>query len=492
MVIKVLTFLLFFNHLAHAQYSVAPFGSGSGSGSTTPPIGETESSACKFGNCSFELIIRPFCFGANLRSYPVQGQLNSRDNITFGLNFTSSSDATKKDTIRVTFPPSLTYNKKLVKRLCMFTPTATPPRKGDSREMDCGTVNASNVAVKYRLFNWLGSTNPLIGYNTAEFTAYSGIILKAQRITNSTDPMDINCFYRFTIDGKGGLLISDSVACYFPNSENDLKDKVLVRNAAGSNLSVTSVSAFPNDIRIILRDRLNSLPTMVPVVHGELRVGTPPLHSLSFSQGSRALYHNIKKNEFNKATGYQSYTLEVGLPGEAGFCGGFYSPLMFFFDNKRPSFTGINNFPLYGKNPESANYWPEKNAPGYFLVHLKKGEKNVLGHENLFGKNDQFQNGFEALKIHDSNADDIIDSKDPIFKELKLWGDKNADGISSPSELFSLKEKGVLAIELNYSVKGRENFDEKATAREKGSFTFLAGKKSKKGEVLDVWFNSLD
>lgn len=485
MILKTFSIFLLFQGLAYAQYSVAPSGS---IGSGAPPVGENESSACQFGNCSFELKLRPFCFGANLRSYPVSGQLKSTGDITIGLTFTDSASPSKKDVINVSFPPSLTFNKKDVKIICTFT---TSPDGAGTRNMKCPLPTGD---ADYRLSGWLKTTNPVTGYNNSSypFTMYSGILLDATKINSAAGEQNIRCFYRFTQDWRDGRLISDSVACYFPNSSGDEKDKVLVKNASGIDIPVTEKSAFTNDIRIILRDRLNSLPSGVPVKNGEIQVGSPPNQTLDFKQNKVAIFNNIKKNEFNKATAYQSYSLEVGFPGEAGFCGGFYSPLMLFFDDQRPSFTGITRFPLYGKNPGAANYWPEKNAPGFFLVHLKKDQKSVEDYHNLFGKNDDFQNGFEALRAHDSNKDDVIDSKDPVFKELKLWGDKNADGFSSKEELFSLKEKGITKIDLNYSVNDRVSFGDKATAREKGSFTFKMGKNTRKGEILDVWFNSLD
>src|SRR5690606_2252721 len=36
----------------------------------------------------------------------------------------------------------------------------------------------------------------------------------------------------------------------------------------------------------------------------------------------------------------------LNAPGAAGFCGGYYSPLMVFFDDRRPVFSGKSRFPL--------------------------------------------------------------------------------------------------------------------------------------------------
>ena len=38
-------------------------------------------------------------------------------------------------------------------------------------------------------------------------------------------------------------------------------------------------------------------------------------------------------------------------------------------------------------------------------------------------------NGYEALKAYDLNGDNVIDEKDEIFNKLKIWKDKNSNGI---------------------------------------------------------------
>jgi hypothetical protein len=63
--------------------------------------------------------------------------------------------------------------------------------------------------------------------------------------------------------------------------------------------------------------------------------------------------------------------------------------------------------------------------------------------------------GYRALAELDTvvaggNSDGIIDSRDLLFRELRVWIDQNRDGVSQPGELFSLEQVGVAYLEYDY------------------------------------------
>ncbi len=187
--------------------------------------------------------------------------------------------------------------------------------------------------------------------------------------------------------------------------------------------------------------------------------------------------------------GAASPGMKAKVQGETktGFCGAYYSPLMLFFDDELPDFTGKSSFPIR-ENQTGGVFWPEPHAPGYFLVLDEKNNSQIKDGSQLFGDYGNFENGFANLGAHDLNKDGVIDAKDKVFKKLKLWNDKNGDGISQKAEVITLKEKGVISIDLKY-VNETNKFGNRAEYKQKSTFVFKQKGAEKKGVVLDIWFS---
>ena len=189
-------------------------------------------------------------------------------------------------------------------------------------------------------------------------------------------------------------------------------------------------------------------------------------------------------NGINVASDNSSVEIKVAFPGQVGFCGGYFSPLMIFEDDQRPTFNNVVDFKL-GLSNKTA--WPDANTVGYFLVFDRNKNKQVDNKDELFGESEKHRNGFEALKELDSNNDGIIDSKDKEFKNLWLWNDKNGNAKVDPDELIPLGSK-INSISLAYKEVLRA-LGENAEERQVSSVKFKAKKgKEKPGTIVDIWF----
>ncbi len=470
---------------AEAQFTVAPFGS---SQVATPPIGASKKSPCANGGCELEINLRPYCFGTNLRAYNETNQLRPNGDISMTMKLSNSKTASRKDNIQIVFPGKLTFASEGVRMDCEFRPEQEMDKPGH-KDIDCVIPWMDNKSFHYKVSGWKSSSNRGGG---SDWTRYAARPLEANLIGTGNIDKNITCLYKFSSNNpKASHVLNTKVSCYFPSQMPNYSNLVKVFKD-GKEIKTAEVFATTNQIKVQLQEPLKSVETKVPVRHGRVQPVEPPRSTLSYIQdGTRTLTAVREQENFDKTNANKSFSTVVKFPGSQGFCGGFYSPLMLFFEKDYPEFKGVSFFPLYG-NPEGARVnWPEENAPGYFLAHLQ-GEESITKNSQLFGQSETFNNGFEALQIHDLNGDGVIDSKDPIFKELVLWKDKDSDGVSQKSEIISLSEKHVKEIRLNYSTRTPSSFGNRARAREKAKFVFEKEGKLTEADIFDVWLAPID
>lgn len=109
---------------------------------------------------------------------------------------------------------------------------------------------------------------------------------------------------------------------------------------------------------------------------------------------------------------------------------------------------------------KEATAWIEKDDG--LLALDKNGNGKIDNGSELFGNHTvsntaygytdpKATNGYEALKTYDINNDNVIDEKDEIFSKLKIWKDKNLNGITDEGELSSLAHNNIKSIDLNYN-----------------------------------------
>lgn len=229
--------------------------------------------------------------------------------------------------------------------------------------------------------------------------------------------------------------------------------------------------------------------------------GTNPRTTYYGCEG--AFGNPAKPQEMNSSLDFVggSLIVQVGLPGisgerlrSPGFCGGYFSPLMLFFEEGHPRYDNRSTFLKEGSRMTA---WPEANHVGYFLAVRPhegeyKGQKVIHSPDQLFGTNTFEVNGFEILKHYDSNEDLIIDSKDDIFKDLLLWKDKNGDGIATADEIYTLEQKEVIQISLDYDKSYGYDIPGRAIHRGLSNFTFKKNGELINGQVTDVYFADVE
>lgn len=121
---------------------------------------------------------------------------------------------------------------------------------------------------------------------------------------------------------------------------------------------------------------------------------------------------------------------------------------------------GENSFPKAHDKKQIS--WLTAEDSEYYFIVLPNKSGQVLGINEMFGDNTRgpdgkfSANGYAALAKYDHDKDSLITEEDEIFSELRLWSDKNRDGIADANELFSLKEKGLSVIDLHYDKRYKE------------------------------------
>lgn len=100
--------------------------------------------------------------------------------------------------------------------------------------------------------------------------------------------------------------------------------------------------------------------------------------------------------------------------------------------------------------------WPTAATP--WLVLDRDHSGTIDGGHELFGSGTRLANGasaehgFAALAPLDHDRNGVVDAADPLFAELMLWRDWNADRQTDPGELESLAQAGVERLDLGFEV----------------------------------------
>ena len=134
--------------------------------------------------------------------------------------------------------------------------------------------------------------------------------------------------------------------------------------------------------------------------------------------------------------------------------------------------------------------WVAKNDG--LLALDRNGNGRIDGGAELFGNETALKDGtvaahgFAALADLDDNRDGKIDAQDSAFADLRIWQDKNQDGISQADELITLNEPDISALYTDYTEKPQPDAN-RVDHREHGWYTLADGTRQ---HMNTLWFES--
>jgi len=282
-------------------------------------------------------------------------------------------------------------------------------------------------------------------------------------------------------------------------------------------LKMNIEEAYPGIANGLMQGKYNGLLSICMAQDTESYMASTQCKSLQGNlHGERPFQWLDKPVEFEVNDGNIRITKYSGNTGEGGTSRqialsvfhpayGFAAPGKAFKDYQSPIVLDLNGngkvdlvnvwadrpqirFDFEGSGQKLRTGWV-KSSDGFLFWDNGTGcvanGKQLFGESTLEAKFDEpkYENGFDAMaKLLDPKATGKVVVKN--FPQLKIWQDKNQDGVCQKREVASAS-RWVKEIPLAYTVDANPKLQEDNEVRMKGSYIDVHGKKQ---FLADVWF----
>ncbi|HSS51136.1 MAG TPA: hypothetical protein VLX28_19515, partial [Thermoanaerobaculia bacterium] len=145
-----------------------------------------------------------------------------------------------------------------------------------------------------------------------------------------------------------------------------------------------------------------------------------------------------------------------------GVCQGHPSPIIMDLENDGIHLTGLDDpvwFDITADGRQDLISWTDRSEGLLALDRNRNGRiddgSELFGNATRLADGTRASNGYVALAELDSpifggNGNGYLDNADVAFSSLRLWVDRNHDGISQPEELLTLTQASIERIDLVY------------------------------------------
>ncbi|MCA1582747.1 MAG: hypothetical protein LC796_15420 [Acidobacteria bacterium] len=143
------------------------------------------------------------------------------------------------------------------------------------------------------------------------------------------------------------------------------------------------------------------------------------------------------------------------------------SPILIDIKGKEPEMSGGKDpvtFDILRRGTPIPISWTKRNSDTGFLVLDRNRNGQIDDGGELFGNHTDSPygeppvpngHGFSALSEYDNtdlggNMNGRIDEGDAIWSRLRIWVDRNHDGLTTPEELYTMSAAGITGIDRDY------------------------------------------